>query len=147
LFGQRFLSNPRADSRHILHAGVAWVGTCLLPFWGLAAPGGRKKRQMKFSLLWSQWGIFCILAVFERYLSNACTDPHQILFVYGQCLPTCPLPLWDPSAPGGRGEGELKTQKIGGWSHSCIGQLPFLFLSAMPNVVQYVGHRPAHILV
>jgi len=52
LFGQRFLSNLRADSRHILHAGVAWVGTCLLPFWGLAAPGGRKKRQMKFSLLW-----------------------------------------------------------------------------------------------
>ena len=37
---------------------------CLLPFWGLAAPGWRKKRQMKFSLLWSQWGIFCILAVF-----------------------------------------------------------------------------------
>ena len=25
-----------------------------------------------------------------------------------------PLPLWDPSAPGGRGEGELKTQKNGG---------------------------------
>ena len=69
LFGQRFLDNPRVDSRHILHADVAWVGTCLLPFWGLAAPGGRKK--MKFSLLWSQWGIFCILAVFERYLSNA----------------------------------------------------------------------------
>ena len=56
-------------------------------------------------------GNFCILAVFERYLSNACTDPHQILFVYGQCLPTCPLPLWDPSAPGGRGEGELKKSK------------------------------------
>ena len=128
LFGQRFLSNPQADSRHILHAGVAWVGTCLLPFWGLAAPGGRKKRQMKFSLLWSQWGIFCILAVFERYLSNACTDPYQILFVYGQCLPTCPLPLWCPSAPGGRGEGESKTQKIGGWSHSCMGHLPFPFL-------------------
>jgi len=27
LFGQRFLSNPRADSRQSLHAGVAWVGT------------------------------------------------------------------------------------------------------------------------
>ena len=103
LFGQRFLSNPRADSRHILHAGVAWVWTCLLPFWGLAAHGGRKKRQMKFSLLWESMGNFSILAVFERYLSNACTDPHQILFVYGQCLPTCPLPLWCPSAPGGRG--------------------------------------------
>ena len=93
LFGQRFLSNPPTDSRHILHAGVAWVGTCLLPFWGLAAPGGRKKRQMKFSLLWESMGNYCILAVFERYLSNACTDPHQILLVYGQCLPTCPLPL------------------------------------------------------
>ena len=92
LFGQRFLSNAPADSRHILHAGVAWVGTCLLPFWGLAAPGGRKKRQMKFSLVWESMGNFCILAVFERYLSNACTNPHQILFVYGQCLPTCPLP-------------------------------------------------------
>ena len=111
---QRFLDNPRADSRHILHVGVAWARTCLLPFWGLAAPGGRKKRQIKCSLLWESMGNFCILAVFERYLSNACTDPHQILFVYGQCLPTCPLSLWDPSASGGRGEGELKTQKNGG---------------------------------
>jgi len=58
-----------------------------------------------------------------------------------------PPPLWCPSAPGGRGEGELKTQKIGWWSHSCRGQLPFLFFSAMPNVVQYVGHRPPHIVV
>jgi len=40
LFGQRFLDNPRADSRQSLHAGVAWVGTCLLPFWGLAAEKG-----------------------------------------------------------------------------------------------------------
>ena len=82
LFGQRFLSNPRADSRQILHAGVALVGTCLLPFWGSATPWGAKRGEMT-------WG----------------------------------------------------------WSHSCIGQLPFLFFSAMPNVVQYVGHRPAHILV
>ena len=45
-------------------------------------------------------GEFCILAFFERCLSNACTDPHQILFVG-----TCPLPLWCPSAPGGGGGG------------------------------------------
>jgi len=45
LFSQRFLSNPRADSRHILHAGVAWVGTCLPPFWGSATPVGGKKRE------------------------------------------------------------------------------------------------------
>ena len=45
---QRFLDNPRADSRHILHAGVAWVRTCLLPFWGFAASGGRKKANEIF---------------------------------------------------------------------------------------------------
>ena len=45
LFGQRFLSNPRADSRQSLHAGVHWFRMCLLPFWGLAAPGGRKKGE------------------------------------------------------------------------------------------------------
>ena len=78
LFGQRFLSKPRADSRQILHAGVAWVGTCLLPFWG----SGGKRGEMKF-----------------------------------------------------------------GSSHSWIGQLTFLFTWALPNVVGYVGHTPAHILV
>ena len=78
---QRFLDNPWADSCQSSHAGVLWFRTCLLPFWGLAAPGGRKKGQMKFSLLWESMENFCILAVFERYLSNACTDPHQILFV------------------------------------------------------------------
>ena len=51
------------------------------PLLGLAASGGRKRGQMNFSLLWESIGNFCILAVFERYLSNACTDPHQILFV------------------------------------------------------------------
>ena len=117
------------------------------PLLGVGCPRRAEKGEMTFSLLWESRGNLGILAVFERYLSNACTDPHQILFFGGQCLPTCPLPLWCTSAPGGRGEGELKTQKIGGSSHSCIGQLPFLFFSAMPNVVQYVGHRPAHILV
>ena len=46
------------------------------PLLGVGPPGGRKKGQMKFSLLWESKGNFCILAVFERYLSNACTDPH-----------------------------------------------------------------------
>ena len=46
---QRFLDNPRADSRQSSRAGVLWFRMCLLPFWGLAAPGG--KGEMKFSLL------------------------------------------------------------------------------------------------
>ena len=84
LFGQRFLSNTRADSRHILHAGVAWVGTCLLPFWGLAAPGGRKKEEMKFLLLWvngCQWGIFA----FWRFLSDISVTRARIHTKYYLC--------------------------------------------------------------
>jgi len=42
LFGQRFLDNPRANSRQSLHAGVLWFRVCLLPFWGLASPGAEK---------------------------------------------------------------------------------------------------------
>jgi len=34
LFGQRFLDNPRADSRQSLHAGVLWFRMCLIPFVG-----------------------------------------------------------------------------------------------------------------
>jgi len=78
-------------------------------FWGLAAPGGRKKGQMKFSLLWESMGNFCILAVFERYLSNACC-----IICVGTMSADVPPPLWCPSARGGWGEGELKTQKIRG---------------------------------
>ena len=57
-FCQRFLDNPRANSRQILHADVLWFRMCLLPFWGLAAPGGRKKGEMKFLLLWESKGEF-----------------------------------------------------------------------------------------
>ena len=82
------------------------------PFWGLAVPGARNKGEMKFSLLSESMGNFCILVVFERYLSYAWTDPHQILLVYGQCLPTCPSPsvVHRPWGTGGR---ELKSQKWG----------------------------------
>jgi len=43
LIGQRFRDNPRDDSRQILHTGVLpWFRVCLLPLWGLAAPGAEK---------------------------------------------------------------------------------------------------------
>ena len=132
LFGQRFLDNLPADLRQSSHAGVLWFRMYLLPFWGLASPGWeRNQGAVKFQLLWESMGNFCILVLFERYLSNACTDLHQILFMQGQCLPMCPFPLQGPPAPGRRMDGELKTQKIGGWSHSCIRQLQFLFFFSL----------------
>ena len=35
--------------------------------------------------------------------------------------------------PLGAGGGGVKNSKDWGWSHPCIGQLPFLFFSALPN--------------
>jgi len=98
---QRFLNNPRADSRQILHAGVHWFRICFLPFWGLAAPGGRKKGELNFRYYRSQWGI----SAFWRFFSNISATRGQIhakLYnVYGQCLPTYSFPLWRSSVPGG----------------------------------------------
>jgi len=68
VFGQRFLDNPRADSRQILHAGVLWFRMCLLPFWGLAAPGGVEKGGNEIFVTIGVNGEFLH---FERYLSNA----------------------------------------------------------------------------
>ena len=57
-----------------------------------------------------------------------------------------PRPPVGSIGPWGQRRG-VKNSKNWGWSHSCCGQLPFLFFSAMPNVVQYVGHRGVHIPV
>jgi len=138
-FCQRFLDNPLADSSQILHAGVLWSRMCLLPFWGLAAPGGRKRGEWNFRYNRSQWGIFA----FWRFLSDISATRGRIHTKFYLCAPS----LCGVHRPLRAGDGELKTQKNGGWSHSCCGQLPFLFFSALPDVVQYVGHRLAHSLM
>ena len=43
------------------------------PLLGVGGPRRAEKKEMKFLLLWESMGNFCILAVFERCLSNACT--------------------------------------------------------------------------
>ena len=55
----------------------------------------------------------------EFYLcrNNVCRRGHS--------PPVGSIGLW------GAEGGELKSQKMGGWSHSCIGQLPFLPRDAM----------------
>ena len=49
--------------------------------------------------------------------------------------------------PWGRVEGELKTQKWGVVSDVHRTATKNVFFSMLLNVVQYVGHSPAHILV
>ena len=48
---------------------------------------------------------------------------------------------------GGRVEGELKLKKIGCGVIHAVDSYYFYFSQVLPNVVQYVGQRPAHILV
>ena len=60
--------------------GYSGSGCVFSPFGGWRPPAGGKREKWNFRYYGSQYGFFCILAVFERYLS-AWTDPHQILFV------------------------------------------------------------------
>jgi len=146
LFCQRFLDNPRADS--FTPNFAFW---CILvpdessPLWGLAAPAGRKKGKWNFRYYRSQWGILA----FWWFLSDISATRGRIDTKFYLCRDNvcrrAPSPLGSIGPLRARA-GELKLKKWE-WSHSCCGQLPFLFFSALPNVVQYVGHRPAHILV
>ena len=111
------------------------------PLLGVSVPWG----QWNFRYYGSQWGILHFggfWAISQQRVHGS--TPNFICI--GTMSAYVPLPAVGSSGPWGRVAGKLKTKKNGGWSHSCIGQLPFLFFSAMPNVVQYVGHRPAHIL-
>jgi len=72
------------------------------PLLGVSNPRRTEKRGNEIFVSIKVNGEFLHFGVF--------LDPHQILFVYGQCLPTCSLPLWGPSAPGGRGNGDKNSK-------------------------------------
>jgi len=54
---------------------------CLLPFCGLAAPGGRKKEEMNFCYYGSQWGI----SAFRRFLNDISATLARIHTKYYLC--------------------------------------------------------------
>ena len=92
-------------------------------------------------------GNFCILVVLSD-ISATRGRTHTKFYTCRDNVCRRAFPLWGGSiGPWGSGGGGVKNSKNGGWSHLCSGQLPFLFFTPLPNVVQYVGHRPAHILV
>ena len=130
MFGQRFLDNPRADSHQSLHVGVLWFRMCLLPFWGLAAPGGRKKGEMEFSLLWESMGNFFS---FWWFLSDISATRGHIHTIFYLCTDNvcrrAPSPLGS-IGPLRAGGGELKTQKMGVVSFVLRTATISIFLSA-----------------
>ena len=87
----RFFVNDFSTTRGPIHAKFCMrtysAFRCVFSPFGGQRPREAEKGEMKFSSLQESMGNFCILMVFERYLSNAWTDPHQILSVQGQCLP------------------------------------------------------------
>ena len=99
------------------------------PLSGVSGPRRTEKGEMKFSLLWESMGNFCILAVFERYLSNAWTDPHQIYLCSNNVCRRAPFPC-GVHRPLGGGEMEIKTQKMGLVSFVLQTATIFIFLSA-----------------
>jgi len=109
-------------------------------------PGGRKRGKWNFRYYRSQREIFA----FRWFLSDISATRGRIHIKFYLCRDNvcrrAPSPLGS-IGPWGAGGGGVKNSKKWGWSYSCIGQLLFLFFSALPNVIQYVGHRPAHILV
>ena len=142
-FCQRFLNNQWADSRQILHTGVLWFRMCLLPFQGLAAPGeGRGK--WNFCYCRGEFLHFGGFWAISQQCMDGSTPNFTCVGTISADVPLLPLGFLGDWGVGGEG---VKNSKNGGWSHSCSGQLPFLFFWALPNLVQYVGQRPAHILV
>ena len=131
LFGQRFLKNPRADSRQILRAGVLLFRMCLLPFRGLAAPGGAEKGGNEIFVTIRVTGEFLHFGGFSA-ISRQIVDGSTPNFI---CVWTMsadvPLPHLGSIGPWGQVEGEVKNSKKWGvvsfvqWSASIS-----IFLSA-----------------
>ena len=128
MFGQRFLDNPRADSSQVLHAGVFWFRMCLLSFWGLAAPGGRKKRGNEIFVTMGVNGEFLHFVGFWAISQQRVGGSTPNFICVGtMSADVPPLPLG--SIAPGAGEGELKTQKIGGVSFVLRTATISIFLS------------------
>ena len=78
---QRFLDIPWAYSSQILHAGVLWFRMCLLPFWGLAVPGGRKRGKWNFFTMEVNWEFLH----FFRFLSDILATRGRIYSKFYLC--------------------------------------------------------------
>ena len=104
LYGWGYLNAGWCDRREILAQGRANNGDGNEVVWGLTAPGGRKKRQMKFSLLWESMGNFCILAVFDISATRARIHTKYYLCRDNVCRRApSPCGIHRPLGGGGRG--------------------------------------------
>ena len=113
-----FFVNVFSTTRGPIHAKFctwAYSGSvCVFsPFGGWRPPAGGKRGKWNFCYYWSQWGI----SAFWRFLSDISGTLARIHTKYYLCTDNvcrrAPSPC-GAHRPLGAGEGELKTQKIGG---------------------------------
>jgi len=128
--------NDFSTTRRPIHANFcmqAYSGSGCVFFWGLAPPPPGKGRNEIFVTI----GVNGECLHFGGFwaISQQCVDGSTNVCRRAPSPSAVHRPL-------GVGGGGVKNSKNGGWSHSCCGQLPFLFFSTLPNVVQYVGHKP-----
>ena len=105
----RFFVNDFSTTRGPIHA--KFCTNVSSPLLRVGGPRRAEKGGNEFLLIWESMGNFCILAVFERYLNNACTDPHHILFVYGTMSADVHPPPVVPIGPWGVEGGGVKNSK------------------------------------
>jgi len=84
-------------------------GYVFSPFGGWRPPAGGKRGKWNFRY----YGNFCILAVFERYLNNAWTDPHQFYLCRDNVCRRAPSPSGVHRPLGGGGGGVKNSKKLG----------------------------------
>ena len=116
----------------------------------LLGVGGPRRAEKEANEIFVTMGVNGEFFAFWRFLSDISATRARIHTKYYLCTDNVCRRAPSPCGihrPLGGGGGGVKNSKNWGWSHSCCEQLPFLFFLAMPNVVQYVGHKPAHMLL
>ena len=146
LYGWGYLNAGWCDRREILAQGRANTMNGNEVVWGLAAPGRRKKGQMKFSLLWESVGNFCILSDISATLARIHTK-YMAKKALSLPYPTVAC-VWTLRSRGSMGwaKNEWRKTCFLDFAYSTSASYRSCFFSASWSAVEYVGHRPAHIL-
>jgi len=97
------------------------------PLLGVSVPWGAEKGGNEIFVTMGINGEFLHFGGFSAISQQHVHGSTPNFIFIGTMSAYVPLPAVGFSGPWRRVEKELKTQKNGGWSHSCIGQLPFLF--------------------
>jgi len=104
LFGQRFLSNPRADSRQS-SCGRSLGRDVTSPLLGVGGPRRAEKGANKiFVTMGVDWE-FLHFGGFWAISQQRVHGSTANIICVGTMSVDVPPPLWDPSAPAGRGRG------------------------------------------